>query len=668
MPAQFVIPSIFTAIDRFSGPVRGMGTSIQAFVSKSTIGLATVERGFRKLMTPLTSINKMLMGLGVYLGLFTLVRLVKGAIDTMADFQQSNVDLALVMGTTVSANVRFAKQARMVALETGIAANEVSKLQYELATLFGRDYNIYALVEPITKAAIALRATPSELAGTVGAVLQAYKLGPENTGRIVDVMVKAANESALTFEKLQTMLPTILTAGKLTGMDFEAVTSHFMVLADAQVHVATASTSMKNMMILTDVKAKKLDATIEKLGKHSRPLAAFYKAFRQRNAISAAVLYEAMDKVKMFDEMLRTQSAGESTRISTERLKTFRGAVNLAKTAYDELILSIDDGTGKYSQTLTTLVRVVGAMLLLSSDSDAAREAISHLDMQTIKTAQGYLEWLSILKWIAIFLVLAKIAIITWNVATKAFIVSVWLFNFAVGASNVLVGFFAGLMGASVPIVWAGTASLKAYTAAQWLLNIALNANPIGLVIAAIAALTGYVILITNKWNEWGASVNAVLTFLGGPFWAVIGGIIGLIQSLRRNWDLITESFRNGGLLEGFKAIGKVILDSILMPLHQILKVISDITGFEWANKAAQRVEAFRDSMGVNTTTDEKGNTLPEKQKLNYVTMDQDYSFSQQMQQRVKVDFGNMPQGAKVSGDKEVIGNIQPAVTSTLGF
>jgi hypothetical protein len=36
----FTIPSIFTAIDRFTSPMKNMGRSIEAFASKAEAGLA----------------------------------------------------------------------------------------------------------------------------------------------------------------------------------------------------------------------------------------------------------------------------------------------------------------------------------------------------------------------------------------------------------------------------------------------------------------------------------------------------------------------------------------------------------------------------------------------------------------------------------------------------
>lgn len=108
-------------------------------------------------------------------------------------------------------------------------------------------------------------------------------------------------------------------------------------------------------------------------------------------------------------------------------------------------------------------------------------------------------------------------------------------------------------------------------TAAQWMLNIAMNANPIGLIITGVAALIGLVAVVITYFDDWGAS----LTLFLGP----LGLVINLVQSFRRHWDSITNAFSAGGIIAGIKRIGLVILDALLMPVQQLLELLSKIPG-----------------------------------------------------------------------------------------
>jgi hypothetical protein len=118
-------------------------------------------------------------------------------------------------------------------------------------------------------------------------------------------------------------------------------------------------------------------------------------------------------------------------------------------------------------------------------------------------------------------------------------------------------------------------ASTVFQTIAQWNLNAAMDANPIGVIIIAITALVAIVGTIISYYDDWGAAA----TFILGP----LGMIVNLVMSFVKHWDSITEAFSKGGVLEGFKRIGLVIFDAILYPLQQMLGLIEKITGYKIA-------------------------------------------------------------------------------------
>ncbi len=122
-------------------------------------------------------------------------------------------------------------------------------------------------------------------------------------------------------------------------------------------------------------------------------------------------------------------------------------------------------------------------------------------------------------------------------------------------------------------------------TAKQWLLNIAMDANPVGLVVAAITALVAIVAVCIHKYDEWGAA----LLMVTGP----LGFIVNTIQAIRRNWDDIVNSFKTDGIISGLKKVGMVILDAIIYPLQQMLSIVG-------LDSMAGRLGELRKRMGVN--------------------------------------------------------------------
>lgn len=74
--------------------------------------------------------------------------------------------------------------------------------------------------------------------------------------------------------------------------------------------------------------------------------------------------------------------------------------------------------------------------------------------------------------------------------------------------------------------IWA--IKTHALTAAQWLLNIALNANPIGLIVAGVVALITVIVILVKKWDVVkSAFVNGGKAILSvfSKIWAIVKGI-----------------------------------------------------------------------------------------------------------------------------------------------
>lgn len=87
----------------------------------------------------------------------------------------------------------------------------------------------------------------------------------------------------------------------------------------------------------------------------------------------------------------------------------------------------------------------------------------------------------------------------------------------------------------------------KIATAAQWAWNAAMTANPIGIVIMAIAALIGILYVLYTHFEEvqefcasvWESPAAAVIAFITGP----IGMLIYCVAGIIANWETVREWF-----------------------------------------------------------------------------------------------------------------------------
>lgn len=133
---------------------------------------------------------------------------------------------------------------------------------------------------------------------------------------------------------------------------------------------------------------------------------------------------------------------------------------------------------------------------------------------------------------------------------------------------------------------------IKIVQFAQIAWNIAMTANPIGLIIVGIAALIGFIALAINKFESFGSA----MLFIMGP----IGMIINAFMILKSYWSSIVDAFKTDGILGGLKRIGVALIDMLLYPVQQLLNILSYIPGLgSLAGAGRDMINDLRESIGA---------------------------------------------------------------------
>lgn len=147
-------------------------------------------------------------------------------------------------------------------------------------------------------------------------------------------------------------------------------------------------------------------------------------------------------------------------------------------------------------------------------------------------------------------------------------------------------------------------AATAIWTAAQWALNVALNANPIGIVITAIAAFVAGVIIAYNKSETFRNivdSIGSALASVAGWFNDhVIPAIGTFLSALKKAWDWIDNNA--GPVLTAFKIALTAAFAPIFVAITGLQKLL-DLLG-SWS-KGARSAPSFK---GGGTGTDVDNN------------------------------------------------------------
>uniref|UniRef100_UPI0039A511CF phage tail tape measure protein n=1 Tax=Ornithobacterium rhinotracheale TaxID=28251 RepID=UPI0039A511CF len=387
--------------------------------------------------------------------------------------------------------------------------------------------------------------------------------------RMMNVMAAGAKEGAAEVPQIAQALVQAGGAAKLSNVSFEETNAALQSLAKSGKYGAEAGVGLRNVLI-----------------KMNAPSALSKEATNMLKAYGVNMKKVADASVPFADRLRELQKIGKNTDalaavFGAENIQAAQGLINTAdaqaelteqitgtNVAYEqsEIVMSgwsekmkrakawIDDlkiGSFKVTSVVAKMGEVVGGAVGILGDFGAAYSGLSPL----IKSTWGWLKKTIVVKKLSTF--------------------------------------------------WTKTAAT-----AQWAWNAALSANPIGIVIAAIAAMIALIVVAINKFDSWGSTMLLLL----GP----IGMVVSAVMMVKRHWDSIVEAFNSGGIIGALKRIGVVLLDVLMHPLQRILGWIANLTGWDWAEKAAGNVEEFRKKMNLisdeekaNAKKDEKPNDAP---------------------------------------------------------
>lgn len=549
MASTLRVPTEFTAVDKFTSVVAKMTAGVSNFSKASASAVMRVNTKVNGLWNSMDNLSQLAFGGGVVAGLGVAGKAVMDYEDTLASLE----------AVTGEKSSKFKSLIESIAKSTNKSAIEVAGSFEIIGSAMSQYLSDPKALGKITEAGIILsKASRMDLEPSLEALtstMNQFNLGSEKaldtvnrltageivgavkTNKLVEQLSKFGGVANNVNATLPESIALIQTLGKkFTGaMQSEIGTAarNMLLIMDASSTASKeASKSLRKNGVSTKIlmdRTKPLGVRLKELSKIQKDQAAMSLVFGKENATAGAVIFDQLSTYVDWEKKIReTNKAQEQAAINSN---TFKKALDDIKNSFINNIVSGE----KNNTVLDELKKIAGF----------------------VAKNMG-----KILKVV--------LALIGAFVAFKTIVLAITIWTYAFGIAQ---GVSAVLTGKSAMALRNNEIAMKAYkvtagiaTAAQWLWNAAMTANPIGLIIVGVAALIGLVALAIAKWDSWGAS----LTLFLGP----VGWIISAFKSIYDHWESIKKAFQTEGILGGLKRIGQVILDAILKPLQQLFEMI----------------------------------------------------------------------------------------------
>jgi len=409
------------------------------------------------------------------------------ATKTFAGFEGQMKAVQAVTGATGDEFKRLYEQAKKLGRTTSFTAGEVGAGQLSLARAGFDPAQIEAAIPGVLNLA---RATGTELAAAAdiaGGTLRAFAMDATEMGRVTDVLVATANNSAQTLEDLGESMKYAAPIAEEYGLSLEETAKALGVMANMQIKGSMAGTTLRQTMLqLADPGVR-----------------------RQLAAIGVDAT-DAAGNLRPLGQILAEVGAAMGGMGSAERLslaqslfgkRAAAGALKLAKSDFPALSAAIDNAGGVAERTAKVMDSGLGgAFRRLMSAVEGIQIAVGEALAGALSRVMDKVAGLSV-----------RIAeLITAN---KQWVVGVGLTIAAIaGAGVALVAL--GMAGQVAAFVFGGIATiLSTVGAALGLVLAAVGAllTPIGAVSAAVIGLAGYFVYASGAGGK-------ALAWLGEKF------------------------------------------------------------------------------------------------------------------------------------------------------
>ena len=414
-----------------------------------------------------------------------------------ADFEQSMLNIkSVVNGISEQEFNALSKEARRLGAETSFSAREAADgMKYLAMAGFKSNQIIDAMpgLLDMAKAGVIDLGKASDISSNI---LSAFGISANEMGRVADTLTMAFTTSNTTLESLGYTMKYVGPIARAAGMSLEEAAAMAGLLGNVGIQGEMAGTQLRAMLnrLAAPVgpaqeKLKELGITVKDSTGNLRPMIELLAEMDSKTANMGNA-----DRLAAFKTIF-----GEEAVSGLSELINQAGAGGIAK--YLDIV---KNNTGKASQVASIQMSgVKGAMDELSSAAEGLSITFANLFLPAIKSIANSMQSLTntLNSFIETHPTLTRgvVYAVAGFTAYVAVVKTLMIAKSALAVGTTLLASRTLLLNG---VVTTATFVTKAVTVAQWALNAALIANPIGLVVAGVAALIGVGIALYKNWDK----------------------------------------------------------------------------------------------------------------------------------------------------------------------
>jgi TP901 family phage tail tape measure protein len=494
--SPFVLPTKFTAIDAMSPTVRAMAGNITSMTDKMNVGIARQERLFRRLTPSLGGVTKQLLS---YAGAGSLIAGLGYSGKAVMDYETAIQSLQAVTGVSNTELATMKAEVESLAVSTKKSATDIAGSFEVVGSMMSQYLSDPTALRQITDAGITLaKAGRTELVPTL-----------ENLTSIMNQFDIQANKATDTINRL--------TAGEVVGSLRTSQVAE--ALQEFGAGAYSANVSLSESVALVEALAKQMK--VDKIGVGARNILTVLDSAkgldkRARKDLRAAGvdLNFLMDRSKSLSERLHelAKVSGDSTKITSifgkenktaaqvifnqlgtfdeylAKIKVTNAAQTQAATNSKTFRFAVDELKNSWINYITTSDKAASGLAMLSRGAQFLAHNIDNIVTYGLNAVKLFVLW--------------KGAILAAKVATVGYSV-------ALGIQNVAMGLSIGLLEGNILAQNVAMVSKRALGVATQMLagnftalNAAMAANPVGLIITGVVALTAAIYLLDKRNKE----------------------------------------------------------------------------------------------------------------------------------------------------------------------